>query len=70
MVHHDDRCPFLHPVVADHLWMYPLPAYCHRPDAPIKVPALKTFFGVCLSTEHVRCPGFRATVTSRGGPAD
>jgi hypothetical protein len=70
MMDHDDRCPFLVPVMADQLWMYPLPAYCHRPDAPVKVPALETFFRVCLSPEHARCPGFRTTVTRRDSVAD
>jgi hypothetical protein len=68
MVRDDDRCPFLVPVVADHLHLYPVPAYCHRPDAPVRVPALETFLGVCLGPEHVDCPGFRTTV-SRGSVA-
>jgi hypothetical protein len=33
-----DQCPFLIPVIADTLWMSPTSAYCHRPDAPVKVP--------------------------------
>jgi len=70
MMDHDDRCPYLIPVVADQLWMYPLPAFCHRPDAPVKVPALETFFRVCLGPEHARCPGFRATVARRDGVTD
>lgn len=70
MMDHDDRCPYLIPVVADQLWMYPLPAFCHRPDAAVKVPALETFFRVCLGPEHARCPGFRTTVTRRDGVTD
>jgi hypothetical protein len=58
MTDSDDRCPFLVPVMADRLWMYPMPAYCKRPDARVKVPAPETFLRVCASPRHVRCPGF------------
>ena len=34
MVNSSGQCPFLIPVVADGLWMYPVPAYCRRPNAP------------------------------------
>ena len=61
MAYADDRCPFLVPVMADHLWMYPMPAYCRRPDAGVKVPAPETFLRVCVSPRHVRCPGFLAS---------
>jgi len=57
----DDGCPFLVPVMADRLWMYPTPAYCRRPDAHVKVPAPETFLRVCASPSHVRCPGFLAS---------
>ena len=57
----DDRCPFLVPVMADRLWMYPTSAYCRRPDAHVKVPAPETFLRVCASPRHVRCPGFLAS---------
>ena len=56
-----DGCPFLVPVMADRLWMYPMPAYCRRPDAHVKVPAPETFLRVCASPGHVRCPGFLAS---------
>jgi len=56
------QCPFLIPVVADGLWLYPVPAYCRRPDAPVRVPAPGTLARVCMTPEHGRCPGF---VTSR-----
>lgn len=69
MAEHDDRCPFLIPVVADHLWMYPLPAYCHRPEAPVRAPAREHLFDVCLGPEHTTCPGFRATVTPEAAAA-
>lgn len=55
------RCPFLVPVMADRLWVYPMPAYCRRPDAQVKVPAHETFFRVCVSHRHLRCPGYLAS---------
>jgi hypothetical protein len=57
----DDRCPFLVPVMADRLWMYPMPEYCRRPDAGVKVPAPETLLRVCASPRHVSCPGFLAS---------
>jgi hypothetical protein len=57
----DARCPFLVPVMADRLWMYPMPAYCRRPDARVKVPAAETFLRVCTSSGYLRCPGFLAS---------
>ena len=60
MVNSSDQCPFLIPVVADGLWMYPVPAYCRRPDASVKVPSRWTLTRVCTTDEHARCPGFQA----------
>jgi hypothetical protein len=62
MVNPSGECPFLIPVVADGLWMYPVPAYCRRPDAPVRVPASETLARVCTTPDHERCPGF---LTSR-----
>jgi|KBSSwiStaDraftv2_1062776.scaffolds.fasta_scaffold6644374_1 hypothetical protein len=59
MLNQSGQCPFLVPVVADQLWMYPVPAYCRRPGAPVKVPALETLVRVCTTGEHARCPGSR-----------
>jgi hypothetical protein len=64
----DDRCPFLVPVMADRLWMYPMPAYCRRPDADVKVPAPETFLRVCASPRHVRCPGYLASAGRNESP--
>ena len=64
----DDRCPFLVPVMADRLWMYPMPAYCRRPDARIKIPAQETCLRVCVSPRHVRCPGFQASAGRGASP--
>jgi len=55
------QCPFLIPVVADGLWLYPVPAYCRRPDAPVRVPAPGTLARVCTTPEHERCPGFQTS---------
>jgi hypothetical protein len=59
-------CPFLVAVVADRLWMYPVPAYCRRPGGPVRVPAPGTLSGVCTTAAHARCPGFQAS----GGASD
>jgi len=64
----DARCPYLVPVMADHLWMYPMPAYCRRPHAPVKVPARETQLRVCDSPRHIRCPGFLASVEGQPVP--
>lgn len=52
-------CPFLVPVVADRLWLYPVSAYCRRPDCAIRVPASATMAGFCTSELYRRCPGYR-----------
>ena len=57
-----ERCPFLVPVTADHLWMYPMPAYCRRPAEALKVPARETFMQFCASPRFARCPGYRSSV--------
>jgi hypothetical protein len=62
MANPSGQCPFLIPVMAEGLWMYPVPAYCRRPDAPVRVPAPGTLARVCATPEHERCPGF---LTSR-----
>lgn len=61
MVNPSTQCPFLIPVMADQLWMYPVPAYCRRPDAPVRVPGPGTLARVCTTCEHARCPGFRTS---------
>ena len=53
------QCPFLIPVIADTLWMSPTSAYCHRPDAGVKVPARETVERVCTTPAHADCAGFR-----------
>ncbi|HTY76174.1 MAG TPA: hypothetical protein VMI34_00015 [Candidatus Bathyarchaeia archaeon] len=56
------RCPYLVPVTADHMWMYPVSAYCRRPDGDIRVPSAKTLEQVCSTSAYVECLGFLATV--------
>jgi len=68
MVSASGQCPFLIPVVADGLWMYPVPAYCRRPDAPLRVPAPGSLARVCTTPEHERCPGFLRTRRREASP--
>ena len=66
MASESGQCPFLVPVMADGLWLYPVPAYCRRPDAAVKVPGRRTLSAVCTSREYVQCPGFlRSHLTGR-----
>jgi hypothetical protein len=52
------RCPFLVPVMADQLWMYPVSEYCRRSDQLPRVPARETFLSLCDSSSHLRCPDY------------
>lgn len=56
-----DGCPFLVPVVADRLWLYPLGVYCRRPEQRLRVPTATTLARVCSTPSHVGCPGYRAS---------
>jgi len=56
------ECPFLVPVTADRLWIFPVAAYCRRPDHAIRVPAASTFASVCTRPEHCECEGYRAAL--------
>jgi len=58
------QCPYLIPVIADTLWMSPTSAYCHRPDAGVKVPARETVERVCTTPAHADCAGFREAARS------
>jgi hypothetical protein len=68
MVNPSLHCPFLIPVTADGLWMYAVPAYCRRPDTPVKVPARGTLTRVCATGEHARCPAFQTSRRREGSP--
>ncbi len=52
-------CPFLVPVIADRLWLYPVGVYCHRPDHRVRVPAGTTLADVCSTPSHLACPRYR-----------
>ena len=61
----DDRegaCPFLVPVTADHMFMYPVSAFCRRPNHPVRVPAASTVMRMCGTREYRKCPGARAEI--------
>ncbi len=57
-----DPCPFLTPVVADWLWVYPVGAYCRRSPGRVRVRATSTLQNVCSTSAHAECPGYRASV--------
>lgn len=68
-------CPFLVPVIADRLWLYPVSAYCHRPDCAVRVPARPTLADLCTSETYRRCPDYpveRPPASARmgGGTSD
>ena len=60
----DERCPFLVPVMADRLWVFPVPAYCRRPNAGVYVPSFHRFMRQCLEPTHSDCPGYQAAMES------
>jgi hypothetical protein len=62
-----DACPFLVPIVADRLWMYPTSAYCHSRER-VHVPADATIGSVCLGPSHRQCPGYHAAAEKPGAP--
>ena len=56
-------CPFLAAVIADRLWLYPVGAYCRRPDHPVRVPGAITLARFCTTASHVACDGYRSSVS-------
>ena len=52
-------CPFLRPVMADHMWMYPTGAYCRLPSGRVRVPSRDTFARLCTSGCFYECPRYR-----------
>ncbi len=54
------ECPYLIPVVADRLWMYPVGAYCRRPDGKPRIPGSSTIASVCTTPAHCSCAGYLA----------
>ncbi len=53
-----DGCPFLVPVTADRLWIYPVGAFCRRPGLRVRVPAPATLASTCTTPDHRACPGY------------
>jgi len=51
-------CPFLRPVVADWIWMYPTAAYCRPSSGRVRVPARETFATLCTNGRYHDCPGY------------
>ena len=64
-----ETCPFLVPVMGDRLWVRPVPAYCRRPDARLRVPAPISLFRFCTG-DYAACEGYRAAGRLAGNPAD
>jgi hypothetical protein len=62
-------CPFLVPVVADHLWVHPVPAYCRRPDARLRVPAPISLLHFCTD-DYGACDGYQAASARMEGVRD
>jgi hypothetical protein len=63
------ECPFLVPVLADRLWLYPVSVYCRRPDQPIRIPAASTLARVCTA-DYPCCPLFMIAQWHSSIPAD
>jgi hypothetical protein len=68
----DARCPYLYPVLADQLCVYPIPAYCRRPSGGIRIPATATLMRLCMDN-YAECSGYQACAApddgTAGGPA-
>jgi hypothetical protein len=56
-----DTCPYLVPVCADWLYLYPRSAYCRPPGRRVRVPAPITLTSICLTPAHRACAGYRAS---------
>lgn len=65
--HSECACPFLVPVVADRLWLYPVAVYCRRPIARVRVPAQATLAQTCTTAAHGACQGYREAVRAGDG---
>jgi len=60
----NSRCPFVVPVVADHLWLVPVPGYCRRPDDHVRVPGSRTFARWCMTSDSAMCPGYQQSLAA------
>lgn len=54
-----ETCPFLVPVVGDQLWVRPVPAYCRRPNARLRVLAAASLWRFCMD-DYAACRGYQA----------
>src|SRR3989304_1410380 len=52
MMDRSEACPFLTPVTADRLWLYPTGAFCRRPGQRLRVPAAATRAPGCGARAH------------------
>ena len=55
-------CPFLVPVSANQLFIYPTSAFCRPPWGGLRIPADTTIEGVCTRGAHRACPGYLASM--------
>jgi hypothetical protein len=59
-------CPYLVPVTADRMFMYPVGAFCRRPSHAVRVPASTTLARVCCTPEYRTCTGAAAALEADG----
>lgn len=66
----NEACPYLVPVMADHLWLYPVSSYCTSAERT-RVPGAMRISAVCVEQAHTRCPGYVAArrAAARRAPA-
>jgi hypothetical protein len=57
-------CPYLVPVVADRMFVYPQGLFCRRPNAGVRIPARATLLGVCTTDAFADCAGYRDSAMS------
>ena len=57
----NDSCPFLVPVMADRLFVYPTRAFCRPPGGRLRIPADTTIERLC-TRRHRSCPGYRGSI--------
>ena len=63
----NSKCPFVVTVVADHLWLSPVPGYCRRPDERVKVPGSETFARWCMTSNSAKCPSYQQSLVATVG---
>ena len=60
----DAMCPFLVPVTADRMFVYPVGAFCRRPGCSVKIPAPATLARICSTARYRTCPGLAGATAS------